>query len=240
MVFAAGLGTRMRPVTNTRPKPLVEVGGRTLIDHMLDRFAAANVSRAIVNVHHFADQIEAHLRPRQTPKIVVSDERAQLLDQGGGIRRVLPLIGDAPFFIANTDAVWVESGRDMIGALRDAWEPARMDVLLLVAERRRSIGVDWAGDFHLGNDGRLTRRTPDEDADHVYAGVGIMKPESFAPFTDDVFRLAPLFFEAAAKGRLFGEALDGMWLHVGTPAAIAEADEALRNSSQTALRATRR
>ena len=227
MVFAAGLGTRMRPVTNTIPKPLVRIGGRTLLDHMLDRFAAADVSRAIVNVHYLADQIEAHLRGRTRPAILLSDERAKLLDQGGGIRKVLPLIGEEPFFIANTDALWIEDGDDTIAALREAWDATRMDVLLLVAPRGGSIGVDWAGDFHLRADGRLVKRGDGEQADYVYAGVGVMKPSLFAPFTEDVFRLAPLFFEAAERGRLFGYALRGRWLHVGTPATIGQAQEAL-------------
>lgn len=228
MVFAAGLGTRMRPVTDSLPKPLVKVGGRTLLDHMLDRFAGAGVKRAIVNVHYRADQIEEHLSTRHgDPQIVLSDERDRLLDQGGGIRKVLPIIGQNAFFIANTDAVWIEDGTDAVQALRAAWDPSRMDVLLLVAARRGSIGVDWPGDFHLGGDGRLVRRRPDEEADYVYAGVGVMKPSLFAGFDEDVFRLAPLFFDAAEKGRLYGEALRGRWLHVGTPSAIGEAEEAL-------------
>ena len=228
MVFAAGLGTRMRPVTDTLPKPLVQVGRRTLLDHMLDRFAEAGVARAIVNVHYRADQIEAHLQDRNNPAVTISDERAKLLDQGGGIRKVLPLIGDRPFFIANTDAIWTDERENVVAALADAWDPARSDVLLLAAPRVGAIGVDWPGDFHLRDDGQLIRRKPDEESDYVYAGVGIMKPSLFASHTDDVFRLAPLFFEAAARGRLHGHVLRGRWLHVGTPAAIAEAEDALR------------
>lgn len=227
MVFAAGLGTRMRPVTNTIPKPLVRVAGRTLLDHMLDRFADAGVSRAIVNVHYLADQIEDHLRTRTHPSITISDERAKLLDQGGGIRKVLPIIDGQPFFIANTDALWTGAHDDTIARLRNAWDPAAMDVLLLVAPRTGSVGIDWDGDFHLRDDGRLVRRQPDEIADYVYAGVGIIKASLFAPFTDEVFRLAPLFFDAAAHGRLFGHVLKERWLHVGTPAAIGEAQDAL-------------
>ena len=157
MVFAAGLGTRMRPITDTIPKPMVRVQGRTLLDHMLDRFAQAGVPRAIVNVHYLADQIEAQVRGRATPAITISDEREKLLDQGGGIRRVLPQIGDAPFFIANTDALWIEHGPGAIAALRDAWDPAAMDVLLLVAQRTGAVGVDWPGDFHLQPDGAPQR-----------------------------------------------------------------------------------
>ena len=228
MVFAAGLGTRMRPVTDTMPKPLVQVGRRSLLDHMLDRLAEGGVSRAIVNVHYHADQIEDHLRGRATPAITISDERARLLDQGGGIRKVLPLIGDRPFVIANTDAIWTDEHENVVAALSDAWDPGCMDVLLLVARREGAIGVDWLGDFHLDNGGRLVRRQGDDEADYVYAGVGIMKASLFAPFTDDVFRLAPLFFDAASRGRLHGHVLRGRWLHVGTPAAIGEAENALR------------
>lgn len=227
MVFAAGLGTRMRPVTDTIPKPLVRVAGRTLLDHMLDRFAEAGVSRAIVNVHYRADQIEEHLRGRTKPAITISDERAKLLDQGGGIRKVLPIIDGRPFFIANTDAIWTGRDDDTIVRLREAWNPETMDVLLLVAPRIGSVGVDWDGDFHLRADGRLVKRAPDEVADYVYAGVGIIKTSLFAPFTEEVFRLAPLFFDAAARGRLSGHVLRERWLHVGTPAAIGEAQDAL-------------
>ena len=195
---------------------------------MLDRFADAGVPRAIVNVHYLADQIEAHLQGRAKPAITISDERAKLLDQGGGIRKVLSLIGDKPFFIANTDALWTGEHDDTLARLRDAWDPARMDVLLLVANRAGSIGVDWDGDFHRRDDGRLVRRNPSDTADYVYAGVGIMKASLFASFTDDVFRLAPLFFDAAERGTLFGHVLTERWLHVGTPAAIEEAREALQ------------
>ncbi len=228
MVFAAGLGTRMRPMTDTMPKPLVEVGRRTLLDHMLDRFVEGGVARAIVNVHYRADQIEDHLRGRTQPDITISDERGKLLDQGGGIRKVLPLLGDGPFFIANTDAIWTDERENVVAALADVWDPARMDVLLLVAQREGAIGVDWPGDFHLQQVGQLVRRTGEEEADYVYAGVGIMKASLFATFTDDVFRLAPSFFDAATRGRLHGHVLRGRWLHVGTPQAVGEAEDALR------------
>jgi MurNAc alpha-1-phosphate uridylyltransferase len=230
MVFAAGLGKRMRPVTDTVPKPLVKIGGRTMIDHMLDRFAEIGVGRAIVNVHYLADQLEQHLARRMAPKIIISDEREKLLDQGGGIRKVLPLIGDKPFFICNTDAIWLEGARSNLARLRDRWDPEIMDVLLLVAASATSVGVDWAGDFFMDGGGRLTRRGESEVAPFVYAGVGIMKPQLFAAVKEDVFRLAPFFFEAAEQGRLFGQRLDGQWLHVGTPAAIEEAERAIRRS----------
>ena len=230
MVFAAGLGTRMRPITDTIPKPLVRVGGKALIDHMLDRFAAAGVEEAIVNVHYRADQIEAHLQTRTHPRITISDERDALLDQGGGIRKVLPLLGDAPFFICNTDAFWLEGPRSNLAALAKRWDPTTMDVLLLVAATTSSIGVDWAGDFTMTADGRLQRRAERDVAPFVYAGIGIMKPSLFHDTPDGPVRLSPYFFDAAAKGRLFGQRLDGQWLHVGTPDAIGEAEETIKRS----------
>ena len=224
MVFAAGLGTRMRPVTDTIPKPLVRIGGRTMLDHMLDRLAEGGVTRAVVNVHYRPEQIEASLADRTSPAIVVSDEREQLLDQGGGIVKALPVLGDAPFFICNTDALWLEQAPGAIVRLSRDWDPARMDVLLLVADRVGSVGVDWPGDFHRTADGRLIKRAEGETVGFVYAGVGIIKPELFAGITEPVFKLAPFFFQAATKGRLFGTRLEGTWLHVGTPAAIGEAE----------------
>ncbi len=225
MVFAAGLGTRMRPLTDITPKPLVSVAGRTLIDRALDDFARAGVETAIVNVHHLADQIETHLRLRAAPRIVISDERAKLLDQGGGIRKVLPLLGDAPFFICNTDAFWHDAPRSNLIALAQVWNPREMDAALLLAPTRGSVGVDWDGDFDLGPDGRIIR--PPGPKPYVYAGVGLIKPQLFAAETQDVSKLAPFLFEAAEKGRLFGVASTGLWLHVGTVAAIDEAERAI-------------
>ncbi len=232
MVFAAGLGTRMRPLTDTTPKPLVSVAGRTMLDHMLDRLAEAGIARAVVNVHHLADQIEARLAGRTAPAITVSDERDRLLDQGGGIRKALPLLGPNPFLICNTDALWIEGPASNLARLLGQWDEAAMDVLLLVASTTASVGVDWPGDFMLGEDGRLVRREEGGVTPFVYAGVGIVKPGLFAGIADPVFRLAPFFFRAAEQGRLFGTRLDGMWLHVGTPAAVAEAEDAFGRSVQ--------
>src|SRR5271166_2803288 len=232
MVFAAGLGVRMRPITDALPKPLVKVGGRTLIDHCLDRLAENGVERAIVNVHWLADQIEAHLAARRgPPKIVISDERAMLLDQGGGIKRALPMIGDDPFLICNTDAFWIEGPRSNIARLASAFDPAAMDILLLVAASAGAVGVDWPGDFTMARDGRLAGRASRHVAPFVYTGVGIIKPELFQNEAADVFRLAPFFHAAAAKGRLFGVRLDGLWVHVGRPETIAEAEIAINRST---------
>ncbi|WP_245276163.1 nucleotidyltransferase family protein [Methylocapsa aurea] len=230
MVFAAGLGSRMRPLTQTMPKPLIKVAGKPMIDHMLDRFAAAGVGTAIVNVHYLADQIEAHLGARIKPKILISDERERLLDQGGGIGKALPLLGPEPFFLSNTDAFWIEGPKDNLRRLAAAWDPGAMDILLLVAATTASIGVDWPGDFLMATDGRLTRREERQVAPFVYTGVGIIKSELFENETREVYALAPFFFQAAEKGRLFGQRLDGLWLHVGTPQAVEEAEQSIARS----------
>jgi len=230
MVFAAGLGLRMRPITETTPKPLVKVQGRALIDHCLDRLAADGVETAIVNVHWLADQIEAHLAGRERPRVVVSDERGKLLDQGGGIKRVLPLIGKEPFLVCNTDAFWIEGPRSNIARLAQAFDPEIMDIALLVAASAHAVGVDWPGDFTMSRDGRLEGREDRHVAPFVYTGVGIMEPELFAGAEAEVFRLAPYFHAAAAKGRLFGVRLDGLWVHVGRPESIAEAELAIERS----------
>jgi N-acetyl-alpha-D-muramate 1-phosphate uridylyltransferase len=225
MVFAAGLGTRMRPLTDSIPKPLARVAGKTLIDYALDDFAKAGVAKAIVNVHHLADQIEAHLAARASPQIVFSDEREKLLDQGGGIKKVLAHFAGEPFFICNTDAFWKDAGADNLLALAAAWDADKMDVALLLAPTQGSVGVDWNGDFERDGEGRLSQ--PAGPRRYVYAGVGIVKPQLFEDVAEDVFRLAPFFFDAAKRGRLFGVAAKGLWLHVGTIAAIGAAEAAL-------------
>ncbi len=230
MVFAAGLGVRMRPITDTLPKPLVKVGGRTLIDHCLDRLAENGVERAIVNVHWHADQIETLLSYRRRPAIVISDERAKLLDQGGAIRKALPQIGRDPFLICNTDAFWIEGPRSNLARLADAFDAEAMDVLLLVAASAGAVGVDWPGDFTMSYDGRLMGREAREVAPFVYTGVGIIKPELFESETAEAFRLAPFFHAAADRKRLFGVRLDGLWIHVGQPETIAEAERAIGRS----------
>jgi MurNAc alpha-1-phosphate uridylyltransferase len=230
MVFAAGLGVRMRPITEALPKPLVKVGGRALIDHCLDRLAENGVERAIVNVHWLADQVEAHLAQRRSPKIVISDERSKLLDQGGAIKRAAARIGGDPFLICNTDAFWIEGPRPNLKRLAEAFEPKTMDILLLVAASAGAVGVDWPGDFTMSCEGALAPREPREVAPFVYAGVGIIKRELFESERAEVFRLAPFFHAAAGKGRLFGVRLDGLWVHVGRPETIAEAERAIDRS----------
>jgi len=230
MILAAGLGKRMRPITDTLPKPLVEIGGRTMLDHALDRAAEAGIKTAIVNVHYLADLVEARLATRETPRIVVSDERGQLLETGGGVRKALPLLGPEPFLLMNSDSLWLEGPRSNVSALIDAWDPVRMDILLLLAASATSIGYDGKGDFSMEADGRLTRREERRMTPFVYAGVAILKPELFADTPEGAFSLNLLFDRAIAKGRLYGLRLDGQWLHVGTPEAVHEANFRIASS----------
>jgi len=226
-VLAAGLGTRMRPLTDHVPKPLVKLGGRALIDHVLDRIATAGIRRAVVNVHYLADAIEQHLAIRQMPRIVISDERAALLDTGGGTKHALALIGAGPFLIHNSDSVWIEGQRDNIGALLDAWDETRMDSLMLLAERSLSLGYEGRGDFVRQDGGQLARRRPDRDSDLVFAGVSIAHPRLFEASPEGAFSLNLLWDRAIAAGRLHGLCLDGQWMHVGSPASLAAAERLL-------------
>jgi N-acetyl-alpha-D-muramate 1-phosphate uridylyltransferase len=228
MVLAAGLGQRMRPITDTLPKPLVVVGGKPMLDHALDRLAAVGVETAIVNVHHLADQIERHLATRILPRIVISDERAALLETGGGVKKALPLLGSEPFFHLNSDSLWAEPegppARSNLGRMAAAWDGSTMDILLLLAPTATSFGYDGRGDFHRAAGGSLTRRGESKSAAHVYAGVAILKPELFHDAPEGAFSLNRQFDAAIAQGRLCGHELQGQWLHVGTPDAIAGAN----------------
>lgn len=226
-VLAAGLGTRMRPITDTIPKPLVRVGGRTMLDRALDRLARAGVGTAVVNVHYLADQIEGHLEGRHAPRIVISDERDRLLETGGGIAKALPLLGTEPFLLMNSDSLWVDGASDNLSRLIAAWDGGRMDALLLLAAVSASIGYDGRGDFHMDATGRLARRGAGDIAPFVYAGVAILKPDLFAGDRVEPFSLNRQFDRALAAGRLCGMRLDGLWLHVGTPEAIGQAEAAL-------------
>lgn len=226
MVLAAGLGQRMRPITDALPKPLVRIGGKAMLDHALDRLAEAGVEQAVVNVHYLAGQIEEHVAGRDSPRVTISDERALLLETGGGVKKALPLLGDGPFFHVNSDSLWSENGYSNIAAMAEAWNPTQMDMLLLLAEREGSVGFDGSGDFFRDEAGRLTRRGKAAAAPYVYAGVAIIKPALFADTPEGPFSLNLLFDRAIAAGRLFGSVLQGQWLHVGTPDAIAPAEAA--------------
>ncbi len=225
MVLAAGLGTRMRPLTDTTPKPLVPLAGRALLDHVLDRLADAGIARAVVNVHYLADRIERHLAGRTRPAIVMSDERDALLDTGGGIARALPLLGDTPFLVHNSDTVWIEHGVRNLDRLIETWDTARMDCLMLLAPTTGSLGYDGRGDFDRdGASGRLTRRRPGETAAYVFAGVSIVDPGLFAALGPGAFSMNVAWDRALAVGRLQGLVIEGEWMHVGTPEALREAE----------------
>jgi MurNAc alpha-1-phosphate uridylyltransferase len=227
MVLAAGLGTRMRPLTNDRPKALVEVGGRTLVDHMLDRLADAGVQDAVVNVHYFADLMERHLAARTRPHIRISDERAELLETGGGLKKARPMLGEEPIFVTNTDSVWIEDGKPGMDALARAFDPERMDVCLLLARMDRTLGFDGPGDAFLDGD-RLSFRGEAPSAPYAYMGAHITKPGIVDEGPDGPFSLMKMWRPLAEAGRIGGAVLDGFWMHVGDPAARDEADARLR------------
>ncbi|WP_439572028.1 nucleotidyltransferase family protein [Phreatobacter sp.] len=235
MVLAAGLGTRMRPITDRIPKPLVTLAGKTLLDHVLDPLAEAGLTRAVVNVHHLADQIEAAVAGRTAPQIIISDERGALLDSGGGVAQALPHLGQT-FMIRNADSLWIDRGRSNLLRLMDGFDPARMDTLLLLAALPEastmagndSVGFDGPGDFFMDRDGRLTRRGAAAAAPYAYAGAAIMRAADFdGRQAGEVFSLNRLWNASLDTGRLFGLVLEGLWLHVGTPGAIAQAEAAM-------------
>ena len=227
IVLAAGLGTRMRPYNGHIPKPLVEIGGKSLIDYSLDRLADAGVESVVVNVHHLADILERHLAPRQRPHVVISDERGELLGTGGGIAKALPKLGDAPFFLVNSDTVWLDGVRPNFTRMAEAFDPQTMDVLLLLAATTSSIGYSGRGDFAMLPDGRLRRRRENEVVPFVYAGAAVLSPALFADAPKGAFSLTVLFERAAENNRLFGLRLEGVWMHVGTPEAVTAAEAAL-------------
>jgi MurNAc alpha-1-phosphate uridylyltransferase len=231
MVLAAGLGTRMQPFDGRIPKPLVKVAGKALIDYALDRLAEQNVERVVVNVHHLADQIERHVAVRTQPPIVISDERQELLGTGGGVIRAMPLLGTEPFFHVNSDTIWIDGVRPNLTLLAEAFDPARMDALLLLAPTTASIGYDGRGDFTMAPDGRLARRAEREIAPFLYAGAAILRPAFLADPPQGPCSMAPFFDRSAAAGRLFGLRLEGLWMHVGTPEAIKAAEAALLASA---------
>jgi MurNAc alpha-1-phosphate uridylyltransferase len=231
MVLAAGLGTRMRPLTDRMPKPLVAVAGRALIDHVLDRLAEAGVERAVVNVHYLADQLDRHLAARKKPKITISDERGLLLGTGGAVVKALPELGDAPFFHINSDTIWIDGVKPNLARLAEAFDSARMDASLLLAPTAGSVGYAGRGDFAFAADGRLRLRAEREVAPFVFAGAAILAPALFKDAPKGEFPLTDLFDRAAEQGRLFGLRLEGLWMHVGTPDAIALAENAIRAST---------
>jgi N-acetyl-alpha-D-muramate 1-phosphate uridylyltransferase len=230
MVLAAGLGKRMAPITNTIPKPLVKVAGKALIDWGLDALKSVGVERAIVNTHYLADQLDAHLAKRKVPAIIVSDERQELLDSAGGIVKALPQIGSGPFYVLNADTFWVDGARPNLVLLAEGWDDVRMDILLMIATKDQATGYDGRGDFHLSPEGGLRRLGGGETSPYIYAGAAIIHPRIFAGSPAGKASLNRYFDEAIAADRLYGQRMDGLWLTVGTPAAIGEAEAAIANA----------
>lgn len=227
MVLAAGLGLRMRPITETIPKPLVQVAGKTLLDHVLDKVAETSVEKVVVNVHYLPDQIIRHLAGRNYPRTIVSDERNEILGTGGGVVKALPQLGTEPFYHLNADTLWIDGVRPNLVRLAETFDAERMDMLMLVASTAASIGYDGRGDYTMSTDGALHARKENQIAPFVYAGAAIIHPRLFANAPKGEFGLQALFATAEEAGRLFGLRLDGTWMHVGTPDAIGAAERAV-------------
>ncbi len=231
-VLAAGLGTRMRPLTDHMPKPLVPLAGRPLLDHVLDRIGAAGVPRAVVNVHYCADQIEAHLANRLGgPRIEISDERELLLDTGGGALNALPMLGDAPFLLCNSDTVWLEHEHENIRDLIRFFDPDQMDAVLLLADRAKSLGYSGRGDFNAVFDLMLQRPAKGETVPFVFAGVSIASPRLFRDMPAATpFSLNTVWDRAMSEGRLYGLPMRGTWMHVGDVQALAAAEKLMADA----------
>lgn len=228
MVLAAGLGKRMRPLTATRPKPLVEVAGKPLLDHVFDRLRAAGIKRAVVNVHYLADALEAHLKRKVNDiEVVVSDERGHLLETGGGLVKALPLIPDDRFLVVNSDNFWVDGPVDAIRLLASRWDDGEMDALLLMVPLARANCHNGRGDFHMDALGRLSRRKPGRLAPFVYTGIQLVSRRLFEGAPEGSFSTNLLWNKAIEAGRCFGVVHQGLWFDVGTPAAIRKTETLL-------------
>ncbi|MEW5727956.1 MAG: nucleotidyltransferase family protein [Pseudomonadota bacterium] len=225
MVLAAGLGLRMRPITEHTPKPLVEVAGRTMLDRALDHLDKAGVTAKVVNTHWLADKLRAHLAARSD--VVISHE-TELLETGGGVAKALPLLGDAPFYVVNSDIIWTDGAVPALERLAGAWDDGRMDALLLMQRTATAVGYEGQGDFFLDSQGVPRRRAPREVAPLLFSGVQILSPRLFAGAPSGKFSLNVLYDRALEDGRLFGIVHDGRWFHVGTPEALPEVDALLR------------
>lgn len=232
MVMAAGLGKRMRPLTATTPKPLVRVAGKHLIDHSLDRLGEAGIARAVVNVHYLPEQIEAHCAHRAVaPAVTISDERALLLETGGGLVQALPLLGPDPFYCVNSDNIWLNGPQDALHRLAARWDPERMDALLLVVSHARAFGHSGPGDFHLDSMGKVSRRRGQRIAPFIFTGIQIIHPRLIADPPGPVFSTNIFWNRAIAAGRLYAVPHDGLWFDIGSPQAIAPAEALLAEAA---------
>ena len=228
MIMGAGMGSRMRPLTDDRPKPLVRVAGKTLIDHSIDRLATAGVTTIVVNLHYKAEMLRAYLQRRDDVEIIFSDESEKLLDTGGGVVKALHLFGDRPFLVLNSDSIWVEGPVAALPAMMAHWDSARMDGLLLLADMQTALGYEGRGDFVLKAEGQVLRARDHAGAAYAYPGVQIVHTRMFAGAPDGPFSTNLMWDRAITRDRLFGTVLDGVWIHVGTPGARDEAEAYLR------------
>ncbi|THF50332.1 nucleotidyltransferase family protein [Allorhizobium terrae] len=227
MVLAAGLGTRMRPITNTMPKPLVKVAGKTLLDYALDHLQQAGIEMAVVNVHHFADQMLTHIAQRQEPRIVISDEQERLLNNGGGLVQGLTLLPPGPLLVMNADLFWIGEEPDQLTNLQRLsafFDPTLMDIAMLCVQMENTTGHNGKNDFNLAPDGRLKRYQEGDPNPFVYCGALAMHSSLLDDAPEEPFNINIYFDRAIAKGRLYGLELQGHWLTVGTPEAIGEAE----------------
>lgn len=234
MVLAAGLGTRMKMLTENLPKPLVEVSGRAMLDTILDRVEAAGIKEVVINLHYLGEQIVTHLEERASPKVIYSREE-ELLETGGGVKKALPLLGEDPFFVTNGDVCWLDGYSSALDRLADHWDEGKMDGLLLLHPTVYAFGYDGVGDFHMHADGRITRRTERGVAPFIYAGIQILHPRFFEHAPDGPFSLNLLYDRAIENERLFGIRHDGEWFHIGTPEQLRETETALENLSFTSV-----
>jgi len=228
MVMAAGLGKRMRPLTETRPKALIEVAGKALIDYVLDPLVAAGVQRIVVNVHAHADQLEAHVKRRKDAEVLVSDERARLLETGGGVKKARPLLGEGPIWVANSDYIWIDEGEAPLDILARTWDPARMDACVIVVPKARTQGFDTPGDFFQAEDGTLTHRGASAEAPLHCFGIQIMNPAAVFADPRDAFSLFDFWYAATQTKRMYGIQPGGFWMQVGDPAARDAAEARLK------------
>lgn len=234
MILAAGLGTRMRMLTEDKPKPLVEVSGRAMLDTILDRIAAAGIDEVVINLHYLGDRIVDHLAERKAPTIVYSRED-ELLETGGGVKKALPLLGAEPFFVTNGDVCWLDGYASALTRLAAHWDEAEMDGLLLLHPTVYAFGYEGFGDFMMDPDGRITRRAEREIAPFIYAGIQILHPRFFEDAPEGPFSLNLLYDRAIENGRLFGIRHDGEWFHIGTPEELRDAEAALQELSFTSV-----
>ena len=231
MIMAAGLGKRMRPLTATRPKPLIEVNGKALLDHVLEKLSTAGVSKIVVNVHYLADALEAHLATRAHGlEVVISDERSLLMETGGGLVKAEPLIDCDPFLSLNSDNLWIDGPADTIKLLASQWEGSKMDALLLLVPQARALNHRGMGDFHMDREGRIRRRERSHVAPFVFTGIQMISKNLLRDAPDGPFSTNVLWDRAIEEGRAFGAVHQGLWFDVGTPQSIPMTEAALENA----------